>query len=92
VQEAIRAATTQTSWFVFDAEAVNHIDSTGVEALFDLSHDLRREQITLVVARLRARMMHDVEVAGLTEAIGPEHFYPTVRLAVEAFDNQRSAT
>jgi MFS superfamily sulfate permease-like transporter len=46
VQEAIRAATTQTSWFVFDAEAVNHIDSTGVE----------------------------------------------VRLAVEAFDNQRSAT
>ncbi len=37
-------------------------------------------------------MMHDFEVAGLTEAIGPEHFYPTVRLAVEAFDNQRSAT
>jgi hypothetical protein len=30
-------------------------------------------------------MMHDFEVAGLTEAIGPEHFFPTVRLAVEAF-------
>ena len=50
VREAIRAAPTETSWFVFDAEAVNHIDSTGMEALLDLARDLRREQITLVVA------------------------------------------
>ena len=52
VREAIRAAPTETAWFVFDAEAVNHIDSTGIEALLDLTLDLRREDITLVVARL----------------------------------------
>ena len=43
VREAIRAAPTETSWFVFDAEAVSHIDSTGMEALLDLTRDLRRE-------------------------------------------------
>ena len=85
VREAIRAAPTETSWFVFDAEAVNHIDSTGMEALLDLTRDLRREQITLVVARLRRRMLPDFETAGLTEAIGTEHFYPSVKLAVAAF-------
>jgi high affinity sulfate transporter 1 len=85
VREAIRAAPTETSWFVFDAEAVNHIDSTGMEALLDLTRDLRREQITLVVARLRKRMLPDFETAGLTEAIGTEHFYPSVKLAVAAF-------
>ena len=37
VREAIRAAPTETSWFVFDAEAVGHIDSTGMEALLDLT-------------------------------------------------------
>jgi sulfate permease, SulP family len=85
VREAIRAAPTETSWFVFDAEAVNHVDSTGIEALVDLTRELRGEEITLVVARLRTRMHSDFEVAGLIQEIGPEHFYPSVRLAVEAF-------
>jgi sulfate permease, SulP family len=85
VREAIRAAPTVTSWFVFDAEAVSHVDSTGIEALLDLTRDLRGERITLVVARLRTRMMPDFEVAGLADAIGRDHFYPTVKSAVAAF-------
>ena len=90
VREAIRAAPTETSWFVFDAEAVNHIDSTGMEALLDLTRDLRREGITLVVARLRTRMRPDFAVAGLTDEIGAEHFYPSVKLAVDAFGERDS--
>jgi high affinity sulfate transporter 1 len=85
VREAIRAAPTETSWFVFDAEAVNHVDSTGMEALLDLTRDLRKEQITLVVARLRTRIMEDFEVAGLVDEIGREHFYASVKLAVAGF-------
>ena len=91
VREAISAAPTETSWFVFDAEAVNHIDSTGMDALLDLTRDIRREEITLVVARLRARMRSDFEVAGLVDEIGRRHFYPSVRLAVAAFV-ERSTT
>jgi high affinity sulfate transporter 1 len=85
VHEAIRAAPTKTSWFVFDAEAVNHVDSTGIDALLDLTRELRGYGITLVVARLRKRMMPGFEAAGLVEEIGPEHFYPSVQLAVDAF-------
>jgi high affinity sulfate transporter 1 len=84
VREAIRAAPTETSWFVFDAEAVNHVDATGIEALLDLTRELRGAQITLVVARLRRRMMPDFEAAGLVDAIGRDHFYPSVKLAVAA--------
>jgi len=85
VLEAIRAAPTETAWVVFDAEAVNHIDSTGMEALIDLTRDLRGDGIRLVVARLRTRMKPDFDVSGLTDEVGPEHFYPSVRLAVDAF-------
>jgi sulfate permease, SulP family len=91
VREAIRAAPTETAWFVFDAEAVNHVDSTGLETLLDLVVELRREQIMLVVARLRKRMRADFDVAGVTDEIGREHFYPSVRLAVEAFTGPSSA-
>jgi high affinity sulfate transporter 1 len=85
VREAIRAAPTETSWFVFDAEAVTHIDSTGMEALESLAAGLRRDGITLVVARLRTRMREELAAAGITSAIGAEHFFPTVEQAVAAF-------
>ena len=89
VREAIRAAPTETSWLVFDAEAVNHVDSTGIEALADLARDLRGEGVTLVVARLRSRMRSDFEVAGAVDEIGRDHFYPSVRLAVAGFAAER---
>ena len=85
VREAIYAAPTDTVWLVFDAEAVMHIDSTGFEALVKLAEDLRRDGITLVVARLRSRLRDECDLAGLTEHVGPQHFYSSVERAVEAF-------
>jgi sulfate permease, SulP family len=85
VREAVRGARTPVSWLVFDAEAVTHADSTGLEALEELAKDLRRDDITLVVARLRTRMEEQFELSGLAETIGRQHFYPTVHAAVQEF-------
>ena len=58
-----------------------------------LTGDLRDDGITLVVARLRTRMEQSFELAGVTDAIGREHFYPSVRAAVEAcIDDGAAAT
>lgn len=84
VREAIRGAQEPPSWLVFDAEAVTHADSTGLAALEQLTDDLRRSEITLLVARLRTRMQEQFELAGVTETIGRERFYPTVEAAVRA--------
>ena len=45
--------------------------------------------MTLVVARLRARLLPDVEAAGAVDEIGRERSYPSVRLAVAAFGAER---
>ncbi len=91
VREAVRAARTPVSWLVFDAEAVTHADSTGLEALEELTKDLRRNEITLVIARLRTHMQEQFDLSGLTEVIGPEHFHPTVHGAVDAIDRSQTA-
>jgi anti-anti-sigma regulatory factor len=62
---------------VLDAEAITHVDASGLESLVRLAEDLRREQITLVVARLRTRMEEQLASTGVA-------FYPTVRAAVDA--------
>jgi high affinity sulfate transporter 1 len=84
VQEAIRAAPTRTKWLVFDAGAMTHADATGLEALADLTKDLRRDGITLVVANLRTYLLDQFETAGVIEQVGRDRFYPTVRAAVDA--------
>jgi SulP family sulfate permease len=84
VLEAIRAAPTPTSWLVFDAEAVTHVDSTGLQTFASLIDDLRGEGVELAVARLRTRMLDQFQLAGISEKIGREHFYPSVREAVTA--------
>jgi sulfate permease, SulP family len=84
VREAIRAAPGPVRWLVLDADAITHADATGLEALVDVAKDLRRDEITLVIARLRTRMEGRLEDAGALDAIGRSHLYPTVRTAVDA--------
>ena len=91
VREALRAAPVPASWLVVDAEAVTHADTTGLKALVDLTGDLRRDEVTLVMARLRTHMQDQFEAAGAVDAIGRDHFYPTVRAAVDGFAGARRA-
>jgi high affinity sulfate transporter 1 len=84
VREAIRAAAAPVYWLVLDADAITHADATGLDALLDVTKDLRRDEITLVLARLRTRMEQQFEEAGVLDAIGHGHLYPTVRAAVDA--------
>jgi SulP family sulfate permease len=84
VKEAVNASPTEVRWLIFDGEAMTHIDVTGLEELRALARDLRREGVTLVFARLKEGMRARLQDAGLTETPGLEHFYPTVRAAVEA--------
>jgi high affinity sulfate transporter 1 len=85
VREAIRAAPAPVHRLVLDADAITHADATGLDALLDVTKDLRRDEITLVLARLRTRMEEQLDDAGVLDAIGPDHLYPTVRAAVDAY-------
>jgi len=91
VREAIRAAPAPVRRLVLDADAMTHVDTTGLDALLDVTKDLRRDEITLVIARLRTRMEEQLEDAGVLDVIGAEHLYPTVRAAVEAFESEDGA-
>jgi MFS superfamily sulfate permease-like transporter len=84
VREAIRGAAWEVNWLVFDAEAVTHVDATGLEALTDLVHELGDSGIGMAVARLKSPTRLHFDEAGLTELVGAHRFYPTVREAVEA--------
>jgi len=70
---------------VFDAEALTRIDATGVAALEQTIDGVRTEGIAFAVARMKGPMRTSFDSAGLAEKIGEANFYPTVRVAVDAF-------
>jgi high affinity sulfate transporter 1 len=82
IREAIAGAPTPIRWLVFDAEALNHIDATGVRTLTELIEALREESITFVFARLHSQMSGELKEAGVLDLIGEDHDYPTVHAAV----------
>jgi sulfate permease, SulP family len=69
---------------VFDAEALSHVDATGIHALSRLNESLRSQHITLVLARLKGPTHQVLEEAGFLEELGEDHVFPTVRAAVQA--------
>jgi MFS superfamily sulfate permease-like transporter len=84
IREAIHGAPTPVRWFVFDAEALTHVDATGVDALESLVRSLREEGITFVFARVKGHMRQALRDAGVLDLVGERHLYPTVRAAVAA--------
>jgi MFS superfamily sulfate permease-like transporter len=80
VLEAVRGAPTATRSLVFDAEAVTHVDSTGLAALEDLVRDLREKGTELSLARAKTSLIKRLDETELSKI--PLH--PTVRAAVEA--------
>jgi sulfate permease, SulP family len=84
INEAIAGSPTPVRWFVFDAEALTYIDSSGVAALEQVRDSLRADRITLVVARLKGPMTEAFDASALTAKIGEDRFFPTVHAAVDA--------
>jgi sulfate permease, SulP family len=84
VREALHGAPAPVRWFVFDAEALTHVDATGVAALTSLVGSLQEEGITFVLARLKDPMRQALQGAGVLDLVGEPHVYPTVRAAVAA--------
>jgi MFS superfamily sulfate permease-like transporter len=84
IREAISGAPAPIHWLVFDAEALNHVDATGVRMLTELIESLRKESITFVLARLHGPTSDRLDEAGVLDLVGEEHLYPTVHAAVQA--------
>lgn len=83
VREAVRGAPQRVRWLVFDAEAMTHVDATGLEALQDIERALAHDGVTLLLARMKGVLEARLTGTGLGASIGQDRRFPTVGAAVE---------
>jgi SulP family sulfate permease len=89
IHEAIDGAPSPVRWLIFDAEALTHVDATGIAVLKQLIGTLGDEGIAFAFARLKGHMKDGLGEAGILELVGEDHMHATVQAAVEATTEER---
>jgi SulP family sulfate permease len=72
-------------WIVVDAGAITNVDYTAAQVVRELLQDLERRGIEMVLAHVQSDLKPDLDRHHITEAIGPERIFDTLREAVAAF-------
>jgi SulP family sulfate permease len=85
MEELIANAGAGLKCIVLDAEAISDFDSTAAEALENLDADLERFGVELWIARANKPLRDLPQVTGLTDRIGRDNIYVSIRAAVTAY-------
>jgi len=78
-------------WIVVAAEPITDVDTTAADMLEDLDAKLSAAGTSLVFAELKDPVRRKIQRYELTETFAPDHFYATIRAAVEAYQTQTGA-
>jgi len=76
-------------WFLLNAEAIVELDTTSAAALRELTEELGERGVTFAMARVKQDLLAQLRRAGLLEVIDERRIYPTLPVAVEAFEHRR---
>ena len=87
---AVAAETDPVEWFLLNAEAIVALDLTAADALRELHRRLTQRGIVFAMARVKQELRDQLARGGLLEAIGTDRIYPTMPVAVEAFEHRQS--
>jgi SulP family sulfate permease len=90
LEELVENAGTELKCVILDAEAISDFDSTAAEALENLNTDLERHSVELWIARANGPLRELMHLTGLTDRIGKDNIYPSVRAAVVAYQERFS--
>ena len=69
---------------------MDYIDYIGGETLVELVKELQERHVVVAVADPSAELQHELGAFGVTQLIGREHVYATVRDAHDAFQKQKA--
>ena len=70
---------------LIDGESINGIDATAINTIIELNDEIKRDNVELRFARVRANVMEIMPRSDLVEIIGSEHFFISIQDGVDAF-------
>jgi high affinity sulfate transporter 1 len=88
---SLAAAEPRPQWILIAAEPITDVDTTAADMLVDLDEELNAAGTSLVFAELKDPVRVKLERYELIGPLNPDHFFPTLDAAVDAFRAQTGA-
>jgi high affinity sulfate transporter 1 len=93
-RDRVRKLVTDTEptphWILIAAEPITDVDTTAADMLVQLDEELNADGIHLAFAELKDPVRDKLERYSIYETIDPNHFYPTIKVAIRAFREEAS--
>ena len=89
VLTAVDSQPEKVSWLLLNAEAIVELDTTAVDAMRQLVKDLEKRRVVFAMARVKQTLRRQLVRGELMDIIDEERIYPTLPVAVEAFERWR---
>jgi high affinity sulfate transporter 1 len=87
----LAGAEPRPKWIVIAAEPITDVDTTAADMLAELDEELNAKGTSLVFAELKDPVRAKLERYELIGPLDPDHFFPTLDAAVEAFREKTGA-
>jgi len=84
LRHLVETASSPVRAVIIDADGISDIDFTGLQALRDLTADLRQRGVSIEIARASHLVHHDLKHGALLTQFGADHLFASVQDAVNA--------
>ena len=85
VRSLVDAAQGKVRWVVIAAEPITGVDTTALDELIELDDHLEKHGVSLRFAEMKGPVKDQLIRFGLGERFPPDHFFPTLGTAVDAY-------
>jgi high affinity sulfate transporter 1 len=88
---SIAATEPRPTWIIVAAEPITDVDTTAADMLRELDEELNARGTHLVFAEMKDPVRAKIDRYELTNTINPNHFFPTVTQALNAYQSETGA-
>jgi SulP family sulfate permease len=91
IRTLVAAADPPVKWLVIDAQAIHDMDVTAAQRFAELHQELTDEGVDVKIADAPRPFREELARVGLSEEIGSQDFFVSVKKAVDAFEHKHGA-
>jgi SulP family sulfate permease len=91
IRTLVAAADPPVKWLVIDAQAIHDMDITAAQRFAELHQELADDGVDVKIADAPRPFLDELARVGLSEEIGRQDFFVSVKKAAEAFEQKYGA-
>lgn len=91
IRQLVEAASSDLEWLIVDAQAITDMDVTAAQRFAELHRELLEQGVEIKIADAPRPFREELAKVGLSDALGRQQFFVSVKKAVEAFEQRAKA-